>query len=197
MLKRLGIMSVMAFAMISAAQGGSTVSYQYDNAGRLRVAAYCSGIVAYTLDAAGNRITVNTTNNGGAVPAEDPNGTPDTLSFPSSNVPVTAGQTLQIEVDRLCPTATAFTATFTATGSAPPSDYTLSGSLTWAAGDTSVRYLTLVFTSTPTNGYEVVYIALQAPSTGALGLYPSYQVIYGSPTNTQPVNCVTNPALCS
>jgi hypothetical protein len=197
MLKRFGIMSVMAFAMISAAQGGSTVSYQYDSAGRLRVAAYCSGVVAYTLDAAGNRITVNTTNNGGAVPAEDPNGTPDALSFPSSGVQVTAGQTLQIEVDKLCPTATAFTATFTVTGNAPASDYTLSGSLSWAAGDTGVKFLTLVFTNSPTNNFEGVNITLQAPSTGALGLYPSYQVIYGSPPNTQPVNCVTNPALCS
>jgi len=37
-----------------------TVTYQYDNAGRLRSATYGSMQVAYKLDAAGNRITVTT-----------------------------------------------------------------------------------------------------------------------------------------
>lgn len=197
MLKRLGLMLVMALAMISGARGGNSVSYKYDNAGRLTGATYCAGIAAaYTLDAAGNRITVNTTGNG-VLPAEDPNGLPDVVSFTAGGVQILAGQTLQIEVDRLCPSTTALTATYSLSGTAPTSDYSVSGSLNWAAGDGSSKYLTVVFTSTPGTSPETVWITLQVSSAGALGGNPSYEVSYGIPANTQPVNCSTNPTSCS
>ena len=189
MLKRFGLMTVMTLTMVPGAHG---VSYQYDNAGRLRVATYCSTVTTYALDAAGNRITVKTTGSGGGVPAEDPSGGPDALSFTAAGVQITAGQTLQIKVDRLCPTAGALNAAYVITG-APTSDYSVTGSLNWAVGDTSSKFLTLVFTSTPSHNPESVYITL---STSTLGLYPSYQATYGGHPNTQPVDCTTNPQLC-
>jgi hypothetical protein len=144
----------------SAWGAAGTVTYTYDEAGRLKAAAYDNGTNrAYTLDPAGNRTQVAEALAGVLV-----------MSSPSYTVSE-ATATVTITVNRTGQSTGAISVQYaTRNGTATAgSDYTAtSGTLNWASGDAAAKTFTVaILNDTATEGDETFSVALSAPTGGA------------------------------
>jgi len=144
----------------------ATVTYQYDNAGRLRSTSYggctSTGTTSYTLDAAGNRKQVQTAAGSGAGRVQ--------LATTSYNVSEAVGS-FTIEVTRSCGSSGEASVSYSVSGSATQgADYSLSGTLSWGSGDASSKYLTVsVVNDSAYEGTETLLLTLQGASGATLG----------------------------
>lgn len=152
-------------ACVAATAYAGRVTYSYDEAARLRSAQYnCGAATAYTLDAAGNRSSVQAT----------PDAVGGALQFGAATYSVAeTNATLSIPVTRACSSTGAVSVSYTFGGTAVrPTDYTVSGTLSWAAGDSATKTLTLTTVDNAVySGDKTIILTLSAP-TGGAGLAP-------------------------
>lgn len=156
-----GFLILCGVAGLSRSAG---VTYEYDAAGRLKQTIYDDDtVVEYTLDAAGNRTSVNTTL---ASPL------PGVLALSSPAYSVSeAGGSATVTVTRTGGTSGAVAVSYaTSNGTAQAgSDYTLtSGTLNWAHGDAASKTFSVpVLQETTFEPDETLNIGLSAPTGGA------------------------------
>lgn len=172
----LGLIGLLAGMGAHAAPG--SVSYSYDETGRLRNASYggCAA-TAYTLDAAGNRTNVQAT-------------TASTLRFAAATYSVSeANASVTISVTRACNTTAATSVSYTLGGTAVQgTHYSISGTLSWAAGDATAKSLTL--TTVDNSVYaanKTVILTLSAPTGGAIIGTPGATTVTITENDPQPI----------
>lgn len=161
-MKNLLMSSIIATGLLMPPVGAmqSEVDYVYDDLGRLiRVDYGATGqSVDYTYDAAGNRTTVTTVAPAGANPG----------AFSINDVSGSEGGVLSFTISKSDVGAASVnyaTANGTATSG---SDYTpVSGTLSFAEGQTSKTLSVTANTDTTMEGTETFYLDLSAPSGGA------------------------------
>ena len=150
--------------MPGVAQAGETITYAYDARGRLvqvvRTGSVNNGVTtAYTLDKADNRTNL-TVSTGGASPP----------SFSINDVAATEGGTLSLTVTKTGSTSSSFSVNYaTANGTAVAgSDYTsASGTLTFAAADTTKTVSVVTIDDTAVESAETVLFNLSNATGGA------------------------------
>jgi YD repeat-containing protein len=155
-----------AFAMCMTLCGltayAGEVVYEYDDAGRLKRTIYPNANQrAYTLDAAGNRTSVQVAAQVGG-----------TITIPQVSYTVNEDVgTVQVTVTRNSTNGLASVQYATANGTAVAgSDYTAtSGTLTWASGNNAAQTITIpILNDTANESAETFTITLSAPTGGAL-----------------------------
>lgn len=155
--------ALLLVSMATRAMGaGGSVTYTYDDAGRLDDVTYSEGSkIDYTLDAAGNRITVIKTVGGGA------------LQWVQSSYAVSESVgTVTLSVSRTGSSNGTVTAQFGVTGGTAMagSDYAVaSGTLSWSAGDTENKTVSIqVADDGVFENNETIVVSLSNPTGGAL-----------------------------
>lgn len=154
---------VVIAAVVHAASG--TVTYSYDEAGRLKSASYDGNSnTQYALDPAGNRTGVVST---------PPSVTGNLqLSAPTYTIAENGGS-LIVTVDRMSGSSGAASVNYaTANGTATAgSDYTAtSGTLNWAAGDAASKTFSIpILDDALQEGSETLTVTLSGASGAALG----------------------------
>lgn len=154
----LGLALIGLVAATAAHSAPGSVTYTYDDVGRLRNANYGCASTSYVLDSTGNRTSVQATAGGSS------------LQFAAATYSVSeANASVTISVARGCGTSGAVSVGYTLGGTATQTtDYTVSGTLSWAAGDGAPKSLTL--TSVDNSVYaanKTVVLTLNAPTGGA------------------------------
>ena len=157
---------VSGFLLIYTAGASETITYSYDARGRLvkvvRSGTVNNGVSAcYSYDKADNRsnVTVATSSDCGTPPP----------SFAINDISVTEGGNLVFTVTRTGSTSSSFSVDFgTANGTASGADYTAnSGTLTFAAADTSKTITVATIDDATVESAETVLVNLSAPTGGA------------------------------
>lgn len=159
--------SLTLLAVFAVHAQPASVTYTYDGAARLRSTTFkCGAQKIYTLDAAGNRTSTQSSPATGAGQVYFASA-PDTLSEANSSI--------QIQVMRECVSGSAASVSYALSGTAiQGSDYTISGSLSWAANDSSPKTLTLTsIDNAVRNPSKTVVITLSAPTGGLVIGTPS------------------------
>lgn len=142
----------------------ATVTYEYDALGRLKSVTWSDGgLITYTLDAAGNRVSTSSTSS-----------SPGTIQLVSSSYSVgEGGGTVILSVDRANGSAGAAGATIaTANGTAVAgSDYVAASSnLNWASGEVGVRTFSVtILQDSVFEGTETLAASLSNVSGAILG----------------------------
>ena len=173
-------------AFLSVAAVAASVTYEYDEVGRLKAVVFADGTrVDYSLDGPGNRKNVNTVVVG-----------PGSLQFAAGAYPATeGGAAVTVPVTRTGGNAGLVTAVYsidissTATNSA---DYSVSGTLSWNPGDSNPKNLLLsIVDDALVEGAETVVLRLDsttggatigAPSTTTVTIAASDMTAPGAPT---------------
>jgi YD repeat-containing protein len=154
-----GTLGAWLLGFITAASAG--ITYEYDNAGRLRKVTYDDGmVVTYGLDAAGNRTTVTKAQAGGSV------------QFTAATFSVGEGtSTVTITASRTGGSTGAVGISYaTSNGTATAgSDYTAaSGTLSWTNGDSANKSFTVtIINDSAVESSETINLALSSPTGGA------------------------------
>ena len=150
-----------ALHVLSATAAPGSVTYTYDEAGRLKAAQHSDGSVrTYSLDPAGNRVTT--------IPIGPP-----MLAFSAATYVVSeGGGSVTITVTRTVQSSGAVSVQYaTIDGSAVAGkDYTAaSGTLNWASGDSSAKTFSVPITNdTIYDGNETFTVRLTNPTGGAV-----------------------------
>lgn len=180
------ISGLSAAALAGSAWGTETVAYSYDALGRL-VAATSSGSVnnnharSLCYDPAGNRIqyrsdaagALATCSGGAPAPSPTPTPTPTPTSGPSFSIndaSGTEGNTLVFTVTRTGSTVGSYSVNYaTASGTATAQDFTAtSGSLVFAAGQTSRTISVATTLDLRVEAAEYFYVNLSGATGGAI-----------------------------
>ncbi|WP_420137924.1 Calx-beta domain-containing protein [Sphingomonas sp.] len=160
----LAILAALGAVGIAPARAEETINYTYDALGRLvqvgHSGSVADGVVAtYGFDAAGNRSNVTVTAPVGSAP-----------SFSISDATIGEGGALTFTVTKTGGASGSFSVNYATADSTAVSgsDYTAaSGTLTFAAGETTKTITISTVNDTAVENAETMYVNLSAPSGGA------------------------------
>ncbi len=186
---RKNTLAVLLFYSLVALSSASTVTYQYDELGRLRKVTYDNGtVIDYAVDPANNRVSVATTL------------VPGNLQFSAATATVAEnGISITLTVTRTSGSLGTASVHYSSTSGTAISgnDFTaVSGVLSWGPADTSNRTITVnIADDTSAENAESFSVTLDSPSGAVLGAPVTATVtIPANDYPSVPANVRTTPA---
>jgi Calx-beta domain len=170
--KFVAVVSILAFVPIGAL-ASEVIDYEYDELGRLISVSHGGNVnnglkASYCHDPAGNR-TKYKADSAGVAATCDTGPPPTTISFAISDASGTEGDTFVFTVTKTGTTGSSISVNYaTQNGTAGGQDYTAkSGTLTFAASETTKTVSVVSKTDTNTEADEKFYVNLSAVTGGA------------------------------